>query len=48
MSIDTVIFDLDGVIIDTEEVWNDVRHEFAEAHGGHWDDKGDQPFLMGV
>jgi HAD superfamily hydrolase (TIGR01509 family) len=48
MNIDTVIFDLDGVIIDTEEVWNNVRHEFAEAHGGHWSDEGDQPFLMGV
>jgi HAD superfamily hydrolase (TIGR01509 family) len=48
VSIDTVIFDLDGVILDSEEVWNSVRHEFAEAHGGHWSDEGDQPFLMGV
>jgi HAD superfamily hydrolase (TIGR01509 family) len=48
MSIDTVIFDLDGVILDSEEVWNSVRREFAEAHGGHWSDEGDQPFLMGV
>jgi HAD superfamily hydrolase (TIGR01509 family) len=48
MSIDTVIFDLDGVIIDTEEVWNDVRHDFAVAHGGHWSKEGDQPFVMGA
>lgn len=47
MSIDTVIFDLDGVIIDTEEEWNAVRHELAEAHGGHWNDETDQAFLMG-
>ena len=47
MSIDTVIFDLDGVIIDTEEEWSAVRHELAEAHGGHWNDETDQAFLMG-
>ncbi|MBN1321019.1 MAG: HAD family phosphatase [Thermoleophilia bacterium] len=47
MGIDTVIFDLDGVIIDTEEEWNAVRHELAGAHGGHWNDETDQAFLMG-
>jgi HAD superfamily hydrolase (TIGR01509 family) len=47
VSIDAVIFDLDGVIIDTERVWNDVRHALAEAHGGHWSDETDQEFLMG-
>ena len=47
MSIDTVIFDMDGVIIDTESVWNSVRHDFAHAHGGHWSD-GDQPAVMGA
>jgi len=47
MSIDTVIFDLDGVIIDSEEEWNTVRHRVAEAHGGHWDPMTDQAFLMG-
>jgi HAD superfamily hydrolase (TIGR01509 family) len=47
MSIDTVIFDLDGVILDTEQEWNDVRHDFALAHGGHWGEH-DQPALMGA
>lgn len=47
MSIDTVIFDLDGVIIDSEEVWNSVRRAFALAHGGHWDEH-DQPAVMGA
>ena len=47
MSIDTVIFDLDGVIIDSEEEWNSVRHRVAEAHGGHWNPATDQAFLMG-
>lgn len=47
MSIDTVIFDLDGVLLETEEVWNEVRHDFAVSHGGHWD-AHDQPLVMGA
>lgn len=47
MAIETVIFDLDGVIIDTEQEWNDVRREFAGRHGGHWDEH-DQPAVMGA
>ena len=48
MNIDTVIFDLDGVILDTEEVWNEVRRDFSVAHGGHWSDDADQLLLMGA
>jgi HAD superfamily hydrolase (TIGR01509 family) len=48
MSIDTVIFDLDGVILDSEDVWNSVRQEFALAHGGHWTREIDQPRVMGA
>ncbi len=47
MSIDTIIFDLDGVLVDTEEVWNEVRHDFAVSHGGHWG-PDDQPMVMGA
>lgn len=47
MSIDAVIFDLDGVILDTEQVWSDARHDFAIAHGGHWGEH-DQPAVMGA
>ena len=48
VSIDTIVFDMDGVIIDTEEVWSNVRHDFAVAHGGHWTREIDQPKVMGA
>jgi HAD superfamily hydrolase (TIGR01509 family) len=47
MSIDTVIFDLDGIIIETEQLWNRVRRDFAAAHGGHWGEH-DQRGVMGA
>jgi HAD superfamily hydrolase (TIGR01509 family) len=47
VAIDTVIFDLDGVLIETEQEWNDVRREFAARHGGHWEED-DQPAVMGA
>jgi HAD superfamily hydrolase (TIGR01509 family) len=31
-----VVFDLDGVIIDTERLWDVARREVAAAHGGTW------------
>jgi beta-phosphoglucomutase-like phosphatase (HAD superfamily) len=29
-----VIFDLDGVLIDSEQVWDDARREFVSEQGG--------------
>lgn len=31
-----MIFDLDGVLIDSEQVWDEVRQDFAARHGGVW------------
>ena len=31
-----VLFDLDGVLIDTEPIWERVRRTFAQEHGGGW------------
>ena len=34
--IEAVVFDCDGVLIDSEPVWEDVRREFVADHGGRW------------
>jgi HAD superfamily hydrolase (TIGR01509 family) len=31
-----IIFDLDGVIVESEQVWDRVRRRFVEKHGGTW------------
>jgi HAD superfamily hydrolase (TIGR01509 family) len=36
MGIAAVIFDLDGVLVDSEGVWNAAREGVARRHGGHW------------
>ena len=33
---EAVVFDLDGVLLDTEELWDEARREFAEERGGRW------------
>jgi beta-phosphoglucomutase-like phosphatase (HAD superfamily) len=33
VTIDAVVFDLDGVIIDSEEVWEEVRRGYVAEHG---------------
>lgn len=32
----SVIFDLDGTLIESEQIWRDVRHDFVIANGGRW------------
>jgi HAD superfamily hydrolase (TIGR01509 family) len=34
--IEAVIFDLDGVLIDSEPVWEEVRRQVVAEHGGRW------------
>ncbi|HYZ53165.1 MAG TPA: HAD family phosphatase [Streptosporangiaceae bacterium] len=34
--IGAVVFDLDGVLIDSEPVWEQVRRELVAEYGGHW------------
>jgi HAD superfamily hydrolase (TIGR01509 family) len=45
--IDAVVFDLDGVILDTEEVWDEVREGLARERGGRWSERA-QADMMGM
>jgi HAD superfamily hydrolase (TIGR01509 family) len=33
-----VVFDLDGVLLDSERVWDDARRQVVTRHGGRWRD----------
>jgi HAD superfamily hydrolase (TIGR01509 family) len=45
--IDAVVFDLDGVILETEELWNEVREGLTHERGGRWSDSA-QADMMGM
>ena len=42
-----VVFDLDGLLLDTEQVWDDVRERLVRERGGRWHD-GAQGAMMGM
>jgi HAD superfamily hydrolase (TIGR01509 family) len=44
---EAVVFDLDGVLVDSEHVWDDVREELARERGGRWHDRA-QADMMGM
>jgi HAD superfamily hydrolase (TIGR01509 family) len=45
--IEAVVFDLDGVLVDSEPVWEQVRRQVVAEHGGHWPPEAQQR-LMGM
>jgi HAD superfamily hydrolase (TIGR01509 family) len=45
--IDAVVFDLDGVLIQSEEVWDAVRERYVQERGGRYDDEI-QRAMMGM
>ena len=45
--VEAVIFDLDGVLIDSEQVWNEIRHRFVLDSGGDWHERAQQD-MMGM
>jgi HAD superfamily hydrolase (TIGR01509 family) len=45
--IEAVVFDLDGVLLDTEELWDEARRRLAEERGARWPDDA-QRAMMGM
>lgn len=45
--IDAVIFDMDGVLIDSEQVWDRAREELVRECGGQWHERA-QRDMMGM
>jgi HAD superfamily hydrolase (TIGR01509 family) len=45
--IDAVVFDLDGVIVDSEQVWDDVRESYTRERGGTYTDTATRD-MMGM
>jgi HAD superfamily hydrolase (TIGR01509 family) len=45
--IEAVFFDLDGVLVDSEHVWDEVREELARERGGRWHERA-QADMMGM
>jgi HAD superfamily hydrolase (TIGR01509 family) len=45
--IEAVVFDLDGVLVDSEEAWDEARRQLAEERGGRWTEQA-QRDMMGM
>jgi HAD superfamily hydrolase (TIGR01509 family) len=45
--IEAVVFDLDGVLLDSEQVWDSAREQLAKERGGRWHDRA-QRDMMGM
>ena len=47
MTVDGIVFDMDGVLIHTEHVWDEVREQLTNEAGGRWR-PGAQEAMMGL
>jgi HAD superfamily hydrolase (TIGR01509 family) len=45
--IDAVVFDMDGVIVDSEQVWDDVREQYTREAGGTYTESATRD-MMGM
>jgi len=45
--IEAVVFDLDGLLLDTEQVWDEVREAVTRERGGRWHERA-QADMMGM
>jgi HAD superfamily hydrolase (TIGR01509 family) len=47
VTIEAVVFDLDGVLVDSEHVWDEIRENLARERGGRWHERA-QADMMGM
>lgn len=45
--IEAVVFDLDGVLLDSEQIWDTAREQLVRERGGRWHDRAQQD-MMGM
>jgi HAD superfamily hydrolase (TIGR01509 family) len=45
--VDAVVFDLDGVLVDSERVWDGARRQLARERGGRWHKRASRE-MMGM
>jgi HAD superfamily hydrolase (TIGR01509 family) len=45
--VEAVVFDLDGVLVDSEHVWDEARQRLAEERGGRWHERASRD-MMGM
>jgi HAD superfamily hydrolase (TIGR01509 family) len=45
--IDAVVLDMDGLLLDTEQLWDEVRENLARERGGRWSESA-QGDMMGM
>jgi HAD superfamily hydrolase (TIGR01509 family) len=46
-AVEAVVFDLDGVLVDTDHIWHEVREGLARERGGRWTDRSEAD-MMGM
>jgi HAD superfamily hydrolase (TIGR01509 family) len=47
VSVEAVVFDLDGLIVDSEGLWDEIRESLARERGGRWSERA-QADMMGM
>jgi beta-phosphoglucomutase-like phosphatase (HAD superfamily) len=40
-----VVFDLDGLLLDSEQLWDEAREALARERGGRWHDQAQRDMM---